>query len=112
MKKCRWLLCFSKAKKTFSPIQFVFYLKITALKRKRFRRIRYGGNITARKTLYSIAMYVARMVVASFISFVKHNKVFAHHFRGEFFVTFFVFPTAGFEASFDINQAALVKIFL
>jgi hypothetical protein len=45
-------------------------------------------------------------------TFIQHNEVIAYYFGSEFLVSFFIFPTAGPEAAFYIDEASLVEVFL
>src|SRR5580658_3652628 len=52
------------------------------------------------------------MVWTAIGSFIEHNEVITYYFCSKFLVSFFVFPTAGSEAAFDIDEASLVEVFL
>ncbi len=45
-------------------------------------------------------------------AFVEHDHVVDDDFSTEFFLAFFVFPTASFEITFDINQFSLFEVFV
>ena len=62
-------------------------------------------------TLGSINVFVTR-TVGSHRFFIEHDEIVAYYFRNKFLIAFLVFPAAGFEAAFNINQASLVQVFL
>ena len=73
-----------------------------------------GGGIGARYSfdVSAFLMVDRRMVWSAIGTFIKHNEVVADDFCSKFLVSFFIFPAAGSEAAFDINEASLVELFL
>ena len=48
----------------------------------------------------------------AFRAFIEHYEIIAYFFGSKFFVAFLIFPASGSEASFDIDQASFVKVFM